>query len=79
MGLFFGFIFLSGGYGMAIVWFLVFYDNYGICNVLEIVIVCVIFGLVFGGIVGGFIVKFLIICNKLELDCDIKDLIIGIW
>ncbi|BAM51026.1 glutamate permease [Synechocystis sp. PCC 6803] len=78
VGLLSGSISLSGGHGTAIAWSPVFYDNHGIRNASEIAIACATFGLVFGGIVGGPIAKFLIIRNKLEPDCDTKDLTIGI-
>ncbi|AIE75758.1 MULTISPECIES: sodium/glutamate symporter [unclassified Synechocystis] len=78
VGLLSGSISLSGGHGTAIAWSPVFYDNHGISNASEIAIACATFGLVFGGIVGGPIAKFLIIRNKLEPDCNTKDLTIGI-
>ncbi|QHU99340.1 sodium/glutamate symporter [Synechocystis sp. CACIAM 05] len=78
VGLLSGSISLSGGHGTAIAWSPVFYDNHAIRNASEIAIACATFGLVFGGIVGGPIAKFLIIRNKLEPDCDTKDLTIGI-
>lgn len=56
IGLIVGLIILIGGYGNVGVWGFIFVDKYGVIGVVELVMVCVIFGLVLGGLVGGFVV-----------------------
>lgn len=56
LGLIVGFIIFFGGYGMGVVWVNMFVENYGFVNMLEIVMVFVIFGLIIGGIIGSLVV-----------------------
>lgn len=60
MGLLVGLIILFGGYGIGVVWSKLFVECYGFVNVIEVVMVCVIFGLVLGGLIGGLVVCYLV-------------------